>query len=319
MSTLTRVAKTAAATLEHTFYVGETPTDSTTTVTATITDANGDPVTSGNATSAGDGRYTFALPGQAALKLCSVAWAGTIALASVVETDYAEVVGGFFFSLFKGRASDASLNDRNKYPLADLELARTETEVECEYICEQAFVPRYRRVVLDGSGTSDLVLPDWDVRAIRSAKVATAVDETFVALTAAELAALAVRSDQVLRRTDGNTWYEGDRNVVVEYEFGLDAPPVDIVRAALVRFRSRLNIHRSGIPDRATSFTTFEGGTYRIALPEEFRTGIPEVDAAYGRHSRRSTDDNGDGRGVPASRTLNFDPQHYSLFHRGVR
>lgn len=317
----TRILKTRADTLEHTFYVGETGTDSSTTVTVAVTDANGTSVTSGSATSAGVGRYTFALAGQAQTMLLTVTWTGTIAGASVTETGYAEVVGGFFFTLVEGRASDATLADTGKYPTTELIAKRLEVEVECEEICDRAFVPRYKRITLDGSGTSELMLAGVnEIRSIRSVKMATGVGETFTALTAGQLAKLAVTPDRVVLRTDGDIWLEGRSNVIVELEHGLDVPPTDLKRAALRRFRASLNAARSGVPDRALSFTTDVGGTYRLSMPGAYTTGIPDVDAAYERYSLRSGVGGGeDPRDVPASRLLNFDSQHYSLFHGGVR
>lgn len=315
---LTRVARTAAAVLTHAFEVGETLTDSTTTVTVVVVDANGSAVSSGNATSAGagTGSYTYTLPGQASLGLLAVSWSATIAGAAVVETDTVEVVGGFFFRLSEARASDAALADPSDYPGDQLALARLETEQECELICDRAFVPRYRRVVLDGSGAPELVIPDADLRTIRAARVSPGAGEAFVALTSTELGALALVGDREVRRTDRKEWTYGTGNVIVEYEFGLDSPPSDLRRAALTRLRSRLNIARSGIPDRATSFTVAEGGTFRLSLPGPYKTGIPDVDAVYARYSLRS---GAGGRAVPASRPLNYDPQHAALFHGGVR
>lgn len=324
---LTRVAKTAAATLSHTFYAGagsasEAAADSSTTVTVAVTDANGTSVTSGNATHPGTtGVYTFALPAQSALKLLTVAWTATISGAVVVESDTVEIVGGFYFTLADGRASDSSLSDTSKYPLSDLATALLEVEQECEWICDRAFVPRYRRVVLDGTGSSTLTLPDADIRTIRSASVAPQAGQAFVALNSTQLAALVVKPDSTLKRGDSNIWTEGDQNVIVEYEYGLDAPPTQLVKAAKTRFRSRLNLNKSGIPDRASSFTATDGGTYRILLPDAYRTGVPEVDAVYGRYSRRvqAKADAGNGARFPASRPLNYDPQRNSLFHGGVR
>src|SRR6266545_4626924 len=134
----TRVLKTASATLERVFYVGETGTDSSTTVT--VLDANGATVASGNATSAGSGKYTFVLPPQAQLALLSVIWTATIAGVVVVMSDEVEICGGFFFSLFEGRASDSALADTGKYPTADLIVARQEVEEECEDICDRATI-----------------------------------------------------------------------------------------------------------------------------------------------------------------------------------
>ncbi|MGH3978090.1 MAG: hypothetical protein ACRDRZ_03650 [Pseudonocardiaceae bacterium] len=315
---LTRVARTAAATLTHTFEVGDQVTDSSTTVTVSVVDAGGAAVSSGNATSAGagTGRYTYALPGQASLGLLTASWSGTIAGAAVVETGTVEIAGGFFFGLARLRNSDTSLGDPAQYTADELALARLETEVECETICDRAFVPRYGRVVLNGTGTTDLVIPDADLRTVRAARISPAAGEAYVELTAGELAALQLIGGRELRRADGEGWTLGTGNVLIEYEHGLDAPPEDLRRAALVRARTRLNIPRSGIPDRATSFTVGEGGTFRLDLPGPYKTGLPDVDAVYGRYSLRS---GAGGRKVPASRPWNLDPQYGSLFHGGTR
>lgn len=320
MPDLTRVVRTAAATLEHTFEVGETGVDSTTPVTVVVVDANGLEVADDVATSVGQGRYTFPLPSQPALQKLTASWSATIAGAAVVETEVVEICGGRFFSLAKGRASDKALADHAKYPTADLVDALLQTETECEEICDRAFVPRYGRAVLDGTGIGELLLPDHDIRSIRAVRVAPRLDLPFVALSAGELAALSVRSDQTLVRTDGRWWTFGEDNVIVEYEFGLSAPPEDLRRASMRRFRWYLGIGRGTIPDRATSWTANDGSSYRLDMPEAFKTGLPDVDAAYGRWSRRSTGDEEDGgRVVPASRLLNYDPQRDSLFHGGIR
>lgn len=322
-----RIARTAAETLSHTFYIGETPTDPTGTPTVAVVDATGAAVDSGNATVVGGstGRVTFALDPVATLEELTVSWTATVAGTTVVETDYVEVVGGFFFGLAEGRASDASLADTSKYTLDDLIRARIEVESECENICDRAFVPRYLRAVLDGTGTSELLLvhpsPNRsvaDVRTVRSIGMAPALDETFVAFDAGQLAAVAVATDGTLRRTDGAVFTEGRANVVVELEYGWDYPPPDLVKAAKIRFRSRLNLNKTGIPDRASSFTITDGGTFRLDMPGAWKTGVPEVDAGYQRYSRRpGTGPN--GRAAPASRPLNYDPQRHSLFHGGVR
>jgi hypothetical protein len=329
MTTLTRAAKGAPTTLRHTFYIDEEPTDASGTVTVAVTNPAGTSVSAGNATSAGagTGEYTYVLPGQAALTYLTVVWSATIDGTALTETTYVDVSGAHFFTLAAGRASDQSLSDTNRYPTADLVAARLEVETECETICDRTFVPRYERVVLDGTGTSELLLAHSDpvrsvahVRSIRAVSMAPALDETFVAFTAGQLAALAVADDGTVRRTDGTVFTEGRRNLIVEFEYGLAAPPADLVKACLTRFRSRLNLNKSGIPDRASSFSVAEGGTYRLDMPGAFKTGLPEVDAVYARYSRRSGAGTGStGRGVPASRTLNYDPQRTSLFHGGVR
>ena len=325
MTTLTRIQKDSAGTLAHTFTLDEAPTDSSTPVTYAVVDAAGASIVTGTATSSGPGTgtYTFVLAAQAALKALTVSWTGTIGGSSTTQTTYAEVVGGFFFSLQQGRDSDESLDDVQRYPLADLVAARLEVEVECENICDLAFVPRYARVVLDGTGTHEILLqhPDRayrsvaEVRTVRSVSMASGPDGTFVAFTAGQLANLAPSDDGGLVRTSGDVFTEGRRNVIVEYEYGLDRPPSDLVREAKIRLRTVLNANKSGVPDRASSFTMAEGGTFRLDMPGPGKTGIPTVDAAYGRYSRRSTGSGSTGRQVPASRTLTYTPQRGSMFH----
>ncbi len=323
-----RVQINAAATLSHTWYVGETPTDPTGTPTFAIVDANGTAVTSGNATIVGaaSGRTTAALAAQTMVRWLFVTWTAIVAGATVVEVDQVEVVGGFLFGLAEGRASDASLADTAKYPAADLVDKRLETEVECEQICDQAWVVRYRRIVLDGTGTWDLAIPDGGdvlrggillrgVRRLRRIAMAPTIAGTFTDLTAPQLAAVAVTGSGALRRTDGQVWTEGVQNIVAEYEYGNDAPPADLKIGALQRFRQRLNLNKSGVPERAQSYTVDGGGTYRLSMPGPYETGSPEVDAAYGRYSRRQ-DGGTDGKPAPFAMTHSYSPQRDSLFHR---
>jgi hypothetical protein len=321
---LTRILRNQAATLSHTFYVDEAATDSSVTVTYSVTDANGDVVASGNASSAGagSGRYTFTLAAQSVLKRGQIAWGATIAGSATTEYDQFEIVGGFFFGLKEARDSDASLSSSEKYPTDELRAKRTEVEQECETICDRAFVPRYDRVVLDGTGNSSMILRMSDpvrtpseIRTIRRIAVAPAVDEDFVDLDAAELAAVTWTPDNTLVRTDGNVFEWGQRNVIIELEYGPDRPPADLIPASLTRLRSRLNFNRNSIPDRASSFQVVDGGTFRLDMPGAYKTGLPEVDAIYSRYSRRSTGSGSTGRKVPASRTVTYEPQRHSLFH----
>jgi len=322
---LTRILRNQAGTLSHTFYVDEAATDSTVTVTYTVADANGTVVASGNAASAGagSGRYTFTLAAQSALQRGTVAWTATIAGSATTEYDHYEIVAGFFFTLAEGRGSDDSLSSSERYPTDDLRAKRTDVEVECENICDQAFYPRYDRVVLDGTGSNRLILKlsdpirsISDIRTIRRIAVAPDVDETFVDFTAGQLAGVAPHADGTLIRTDGNVFTAGFRNVIVEFEHGLDRPPSDLIQACLTRLRSRLNFNKNGIPDRATSYTMGDMGVYRIAQPDTYATGLPEVDAVYSRYSRRVNGTGPNAKRVPASRTLSYQPQAGSLFHR---
>lgn len=321
-----RVIKNAAATISHTWYVGETATDPSA-ATYGVVDATGTTVvaagTSATITGGGAGTTTFSLAAQTTSRLLTVTWSATVSGVARVEVDQVEVVAGFFFTLAEARASDSSLSSTVTYPSSALETARYETEVECETICDRAFLPRYARVVTDGTGSSLLTIghPDshrslGDFRSLRRISVAPSVDESFVDFSAGELADVAVQADGTLIRTGGDAFTWGVDNVVVEYEYGFTEPPPDLKRAALIRLRSRLNMHRSGIPERAQSYSVVDGTTFRLDMPGAWKTGIPEVDAVYRRYSRR---EQADGKPRPASRTLDFNPQYYSLFHGGRR
>ncbi|UUV34382.1 hypothetical protein NQK81_13305 [Amycolatopsis roodepoortensis] len=317
---LTRVVTGQPVTLSHTWLTNEdTPTNATGNVTVSVTDPAGTVVTSGTAANGGTGVYTFVLPPQASLTLLTVTWSATVAGYPVTARGLVEVTGGMFFTIPQIRAADAALADEDRFPTAALIAARLETEIECEDICGRAFVPRYWRETVDGTGTSDVLLGRPDVRVITAAAVRSRAGQPLVPLTSAQLAGLVVTADGMLRRTGMDFWTEGVRNVQVDLEFGWDAPPPPLLEAALVRLRSLATKHKTLIPDRASSFTAIDGGTYRLTLPKRKATGIPDVDAVYARYGLEAEDGSAGGSAAPASRQLNFDPQYWSVFHGGVR
>lgn len=285
---LIRVVRTAAATLTRTLYVDEAPTDAAGTVTVAVTRLDGTAVSSGNATHGATGVYSYVLPGGPAgpasatwqLDTLIVSWTGTVGGAVVTLTDEVEVVGGFMFGLAEARAADPSLANTTTYPSATLAAKRIQVEQECEEICRQAFVPRFYREALSGRDI-DRIGTRWPMlRTLR------AVTVSGVAWSAPDVAAVAVSESGMLTRPSGSVWPAGSQNIVVEYEHGWDRPFEDLKEAAMARLRSRLNLTRSGVPDRTSSYTTETGATYRVTLPTADTTGIPEIDAAYGRYTR---------------------------------
>lgn len=278
-----RIERSSQDTIGHTFLVGETPTPATGDVTVTLRRLDGTQVHQSTAVAAGDG-YTYTPPPQADLDVLTLDWSGTVAGLARVERDIVEIVGGFYFDLKTARDSHPTLSNTSTYPTATLKQKRVRVEQEAEAITGQAWVPRFARFLLDGTGTNELVVPDMALRAVRAASIATHAGASFDALTGGQLAAIAAQPEGVLIRDDGGTWPYGHRNVIVEYEHGADAPPGDIIDAAILRIRSRMSVTRSGIPDRALSFTVADGGTYRLSLPGKRTTGVPEVDGAYSRH-----------------------------------
>jgi len=231
------------------------------------------------------GVYKVALTAaQATLDLLVATWS----VASVVRAmTYHEVVGGVYFSVEQLRAAEPTMVGD---PTLDLVALRDDVEVEFESITEVAWVPRYQRVRLDGTGTTRLGLPDARPRsnadgsaAVRSVRVYSSVT-TYTSFTATELASLWVVGVREIHRRDGGVFAAGHGNIVIDYEHGYDAPAPDLRRAALRRARTRRNMSTKGIPDRAISFTAENGATYRLSTPGEKRTGDPEVDAVLARY-----------------------------------
>jgi hypothetical protein len=264
-----RILRGTAATLRSTKLNSEGEPVTPGTVTVEVTRWDGSVViAAGTATVVDGNERTIALtPAQTAdLDLLRATWNDTGDNSTWTTT--AEIVGGFFFSIAEARDSDKTLEDAVKYPAAKILATRADVEDECERICGQAFVPRFATYTALGGV---LVLPHPELRRLRS----LSVDGT--AYTAAQL-------EDLFTDESGIVYVTGRGRVTVSYEHGMDAPPPDLKRAALIRLRSLLNMSKSAVPDRATSFST-ETGTFRLSMPGPEYTGIPEVDSVYHRPS----------------------------------
>lgn len=265
-------------------------------VTVDLTRADGTSIATGRtATGTSALSATLTAAEAAQLDLITCVWKDAGATRATTRV---EVVGGFYFSLAELRAFDDSLVDTNKYPDAKILTVRREVEEECERITRVAFVPRFRRAVIEGPsctwgppapvGTFSVMLPDPRPRQIRSVAVTTPSGTTTMGSTIRSSALLA-SSGLVTFRNDGSLPLATAESVTVEYEHGYDRPPADVRHAVLTRTRIRLNAEVTGVNAYATSFTQQGGGTWTLAQPGRagFETGIPEVDAIYGRYSAR--------------------------------
>lgn len=254
------------------------------TVTVGVTKADGTVViASGTAASEVGTTGTYTVAATAAqldqLELLTATW--KVGSETRAVTTH-EVVGGVYCDVGDIKTGEPSLEAASA---EQLKLVRREVEDEFEQICGVAFVPRFARERVDGTGRSTIVVPHPYVRSVRSVRVYTGTD--FNEFDASELAALAADRSGRIVRTDGATFPAGIRNIVVEYEHGLDRPPADVKRAAVRRIRARHHMARSAIPDRAVSFTADNGATYRLATPGVTATGDPEIDAVLDRYSMR--------------------------------
>jgi hypothetical protein len=279
---LTRVQTTVKVTQSHTFRIDGQLQDAGGAVTATVKRLDGTAVVAGSANRDSQGVYSFALIPSAVPDTWTLDWSGSFAGATVIVRDIVEIVGDFLFGIDEVRTE---FNLAAKYTLGTLITKRIEVEQECEDICRRAFVPRFKRRLIDGSGTPEIIVPDLYLRTVRAASTAPYAGQTMTALDAASLAALAAEPHGVIIRDDGQVWPLGHRNVIVEYEHGEDYPPETIRTGAKLRLNSMKDRATSGIPQRAVQFTTTDGGIYRLSQPGRDTTGVPEVDAYYARQA----------------------------------
>lgn len=275
---LLRVLVTTRVTVAHAFRVDGVLTDAAGDVTVTVARLDGTDAGSGTATHGTTGVYTFALTPSDVVDLWTVTWSGSIGGATVAVRDIVEIVGGFLFGLDEAREElkiPTSTSD------ATLAAKRIEVEQECEgRCCQQAFVPRFEREILSGSGSERLTLRHPLVRSVR------AVTVSGTAWTPAQLATIGPTDDGLLCLPAGSEWPVGLGNVIVEYEYGMDAPPYGLSSAAITRLGSKLSARSNAIPARALSYVAADGGSYRLSLPTRYTTGIPDVDAEYGANFR---------------------------------
>ena len=275
-------------------------------VHVSVTDANGTELVASTAATAGAdvGEYTYALAVAAndQLAVLTATWTDAD---SAMRGTLIEVVGGFWFTTADAVAAEPSMSGRD-----DLLTKRREVELEAERIIGWSFVPRYNRAIVDGSGDSELLLPDLYLRKVRSVTVLLQNGATR-AFTQAEIDELLFPRDGVIRRPGSKGFDPGFANVIVEYEHGWDRPPEDLQRASITRLRYRMNSANSGIADRATSYTDPASvQTIRIAPAGPGTTGMPDVDAVYQGYSAFY-----DGGSGPASRSFDYDPTEEAVYH----
>lgn len=279
MTSLLRVLRTSSVTLTHEFRSDEVLTDADGAVNVTVRRLDSTIVA--GPTVAGHpsvGVYTYPLPAPSQLDMLTVDFIGFVAGSSVEIRYHVEVVGDFLFGLAAARND---LRIPSTVSTVDLASARVEVETVAEDVSSRegpriAFVPRFARVILNGSGTSGLALPHALIRSVRSITVNGTV------WSVGQLATITPSESGVLWLS-GGTWPVGRQNIVVEYEHGMSYSPPSVTGAALQHLRAVLARPRSGVPDRTQSYTTGDGATYRLTMPTASTTGLPEVDAVYQR------------------------------------
>jgi hypothetical protein len=258
--------------LAHTFLADDEETPLTLdAVTVTLRDGMGESVATSPATDAGNGVWTVTFPAQP-LGPYTVEWDG----GDYMETDYAEVVGGFLFSVTQARNSDDYLKDASAFPADEIIAYREVVEGEFQDIAARSFTTRvmYANYVSDGTGDFAALIPD--AQAVEAVWIdGEPVDD----VSGWSVSTLGIVSAPDIVR-------EGVR-VRARIRYGFITPPPKVAQAGMIRLRNLMAAENSGIPDRATTWQPEEGGTFRLATPglSGFETGIPEVDATLKRYT----------------------------------
>lgn len=274
-----RILKDTPCTLSTTFTTDGTATDpAPDTATVTITRDDGTAiVTAAAATGTGVGSFSYSLSAAQnnLLDTLTVKW--TSSLGTIAST--VEVVGGFLFSIAQARSLDP-LNNATRYPTQAIIDARTLAETALEEACGVAFVPRYRREPLSGTGGTELILSQPRITAIRSMSLAG------TALTAGELAAVVPSGPGVIYTLNG--WTRGFGNYSIAYEHGYVSPPPRVTNAALLLARRYLV--DSPVSDRATSMTTDDGTTQFLVTAgvRQAVFDIPEANAVVAQYGQQA-------------------------------
>lgn len=280
-----RIQRGRSETITHTFYsdgVATNPSPDSATVTITRDDGTV-LVNAAAATDTGAGTVSYPLtPTQTALlDILTVEWTATFGGQSQVFTDYVEVVGGFLFTIAEAR-SRSPLGNTATYSTADIISRRIIVEQEIEDACGVAFVPRYGREQLAGTGTFNLILSRPRITAIRS------ITNAGIALSSAELATIVSSSAGVLYYPAGWTPGVGSTyaNYDVIYEHGYVYPPEPVRDIALFLLRDKFvnDPASSGVDPRTTSIVTPDG-TIRFG---EGRFGVPWIDSTLANYDERA-------------------------------
>lgn len=184
------------------------------------------------------------------------------------------VDGGYLFELHELRKFPG-LDDKERFPIEALAMARDEVTSFFNDFTSVAFVETYAREVFDGYNRSHLFLNRSPARRLLSVKVEGATIAT---------AGWTVSSSGVVRAP---TPWTGNRivgqGVEIDYTYGMDYTPADVKRAALKLASSWILTNETNIPDRARMMTT-QWATFQLSVAsDEYPTGIPEVDSVLRR------------------------------------
>lgn len=192
-------------------------------------------------------------------------------------TTYAEIVGGYMFSVAQARAR-SPLQDTTAYPTSAILDYRTLAEVALEDICGVSFVPRYTREEMAIAGYGIITGSRRKIRVVR--QITSFQSNQQVPMPS--LSGLQIIMGQRIYMPTLWNWYTSP--IYCAYEHGYAEPPPRVRNAALLLARRWLV--ESPWDERATGFRTRDGGEMTIMTGSHSNAfDIPEVLAiadAYG-------------------------------------
>jgi hypothetical protein len=266
--------------------------DPTSAGSVTVTDEDGNVLSSGAATlvggSTGQLRYTPTAAVMADVNRLTVTWASVVlgADTAITITTTAEVVGDMLFTEREARAfDDGAMAVTATYTDDDIRRGHDAVMDEFERILRYPLGRRYYRDVVSGNGRDKLRLNRSGVQAIRAVSKRAAGSQTWTAFTQAQLDDLAVTDWGLVERETLGEWEQGTRNYRISYEAGREIPGA--LRLAGMRVLRHLLVP-SSLPDRAL-YQTNELGQFRLAVAGDDGRwfGIPDVDALLLRMRER--------------------------------
>lgn len=248
------------------------------TVTANVTRADGTVLVTGGATSGSatsERTYGLSVAQTAILDRLTVDWVVSGVTVASTEVD---VVAMPCFSNAELRAAWPSVSNVTSFPPAMVALARLQTEWFFERVTHRRFVPGYTFCTVRGAAGYDLVLPNVDVRRVRSAALYDDLSSSPIeTLGATELAAIPPSPSGVITRYNGR-WC--GRWVKVGVEHGAIAPAPDVKRAMLRLCREMLETGKTTSPDAAVSWNSTDLGWSAVFVTPGVRgahTSLPAV------------------------------------------
>lgn len=254
-----RLQRSQPGTLTANWERDGAPVDPGVGVTVTITRDDGTVLINAQNAAAGDStdERTFVLtPAQTAtLDRLTAVWTATD---GSTLTTYAEIAGGFLFTVARARQR-SPLNDASAYTTENILFYRALAEIALEDVCGVAFVPRYSREIATVTGPGMLSLPRRRITSVK--RITTASDSGQIPL--ASLAGLRIEhGSSIFMPALWSAWSWWAQPIEVSYEHGMQEPPPRVGRACLELARRWLV--ESPWDERMTGYRDRTGGELQI-------------------------------------------------------